>query len=346
MNQPRGGVDGAVGVMATNGTAEDRFAWLTTTVNGRPALYGRAGNGPPLVFLHGWALSYHTYKLALTQLSQQHMRVYAPALPGFGGTAELPKGKLTLASYAQWLDQFMATVGIDEPVTLVGHSFGGGVAIQAAHDSPEQVARLILINSIGGATWSRTGGIIRAMRERPLWDWGLHLQADILPMRQLTRVVPVIVADAVPNLLRHPRTIWRVADLARTADLTVELEGLKQRRLPIVILWGQQDTVIPRASVESLRMALGDPQLITVPGNHSWLLADPDGFGEVMTNVIGAAPPTNGETHPIGGHPGELNIAAGHEESPAPVDQPKRSLPGGRIHFPRRPHGWSRRTSR
>jgi pimeloyl-ACP methyl ester carboxylesterase len=129
------------------------------------------------------------------------------------------------------------------------------------------------------------------MRERPLWDWGLHLQADIMPIRQLTRVVPMIVADAVPNLLRGPLAIWHVAHLARTADLTGELEELKRRRLPVVILWGQKDSVIPWASVESPRAALGDPKLITVPGNHTWLLADPDRFGEVMTNVIGAAPP-------------------------------------------------------
>jgi pimeloyl-ACP methyl ester carboxylesterase len=133
------------------------------------------------------------------------------------------------------------------------------------------------------------------MRERPLWDWGLHLPADLLPGRQLTRVVPVIVADAVPNLLRNPRAIWRVAHLARTADLTGQLEELKRRRLPVVILWGDKDKVIPYASVESLRTALGAPEVIAVPGNHNWLLADPNGFGEIITNVIGAVRPADRE---------------------------------------------------
>ena len=113
-----------------------------------------------------------------------------------------------------------------------------------------------------------------------------------MPLRQLTRVVPVIIGDAVPNLLRNPHAVWKVARLAATADLTGELEELKQRRLPVVILWGQKDTVIPAASIDSLRMALGDPHVITVPGSHTWLLADPDGFGEVMTN--GIAPPLDG----------------------------------------------------
>jgi pimeloyl-ACP methyl ester carboxylesterase len=287
-----------VGQVSREETADHRLSWHTIGVDGRPAEYGTAGDGPPLVFLHGWALTNHTYRRALRRLTGQGLRVYAPALPGFGGTAELPGDELSLAGYARWLDGFMMAVGIDAPVTLVGHSFGGGVAVQTAHDWPQRVARLILVNSIGGAAWSQHGGIVRSMRERPLWDWGLHLPADLLPMRQLTRVVPVILADAVPNLLRNPRTIWHVAHLARTADLTGQLEELKRRRLPVVILWGQQDKVIPRASIESLRAALGDPKLITVPGNHTWLLADPNGFGEIITNVIGAAPPAPGDAAP------------------------------------------------
>jgi pimeloyl-ACP methyl ester carboxylesterase len=276
--------------MATSGRSPAKnLAWETVTVDGRPAVYGVAGEGPPLVFLHGWGLAGHAYKRALNQLVPQHIRVYAPALPGFGGTAELPVRDLSLSGYARWVDRFIETVGIDGGVTLAGHSFGGGVAIKIAHDWPERVARLILVNSIGGSAWSHSDGIVRLLRERPLWDWGLHLQADVLPVRQLTRVLPVIIADAVPNLLRNPHAIWRVAHLARTADLTDELEELKRRRLPVVILWGRRDKVLPQACLESLRAALHKPQLITVPGNHSWLLADPNGFGEVMTNVIRAA---------------------------------------------------------
>ena len=95
----------------------------------------------------------------------------------------------------------------------------------------------------------------------------------------------------MPNALRNPRAFWRVAQLARRADLSAELELLKARRTPVVILWGDADRVIPQSSFESLRAALGDPQVHTVPGNHAWLLADPAGFGEVMTNVIGLVVP-------------------------------------------------------
>ena len=255
-------------------------------MDGRTAVYGVAGEGPPVVFLHGWGLAHRAYKRALERLASQNLRVYAPALPGFGGTQRLPLEQLTLAGYAEWTNRFLAAVGERDPVCLIGHSFGGGVAIQTAHDWPASVSRLIVVNSIGGSVWSHADGVVRHMRERPLWDWGLHLPADVLPIRQLTRVLPVIVKDALPNLVRSPASIWHVAHLARLADLTTELEEIQRRRLPVVILWGQNDTVIPYACLESMRSAAG-ADVITVPGNHSWLLGDPDAFGEIITNIIG-----------------------------------------------------------
>lgn len=292
--------------------------WKQTTVAGRLGRYGVAGTGPAVVFLHGWGLSYRAYHAALRRLVAARLRVYAPALPGFGGTADLPRAERDLAGYARWVDCFMSAVGIGKPVTLVGHSFGGGVAIQTAHDWPARVSRLVIVNSIGGSAWSH-GGVVRSIRERPLWDWGLHLPADVLPLRQITRVLPVIAADAVPNLLRHPGPVWRVAKIARLADLTGELEELKRRRLPVVILWGRNDTVIPYASLESLRAALGDPEVITVAGTHTWLIADPDNFGEVMTNVMRAGSRRGGR-----GRPGRAGGAGRLADVVEPPTQPTR----------------------
>jgi hypothetical protein len=124
------------------------------------------------------------------------------------------------------------------------------------------------------------------MSERPLWDWGIHFPADLLPVRQARRVLPVIIAEAVPNLLRDPRAFWEAAGLARKADLTAELEELRNRGLPVVVLWGQSDQLITRDSFEDLCTTLGKPEVVTVAGTHSWLISDPDAFGEVMTNVI------------------------------------------------------------
>lgn len=264
------------------------LVWKRVEVDGRPALYGVAGEGLPVVFLHGWGLGQRSYKRSLKRLVSMGVRVIAPALPGFGGTADLPADRFHLPGYAAWVNQFLDAIGIEEPVFLIGHSFGGGVAIQTAHDQPERVRFLVLINSIGGSAWSSAGGIVKTMAERPLWDWGIHFPRDIFPLRQVTRVVPRLLEDALPNAVRNPTAFFRVANLARSADLTAELEELKRRKLPVVVLWGSQDTIIPRASFDALCAAIGSPGEV-LPGNHSWLLADPDAFGEVMTNVVKVA---------------------------------------------------------
>jgi pimeloyl-ACP methyl ester carboxylesterase len=252
----------------------DHLIWKRTTVDGRTALYGVAGEGVPVLFLHGWGLGQHAYKRALKRLVHQGCRVYAPALPGFGGTPDLPARHFSFAGYAEWVRLFLEAVKVDEPVFVVGHSFGGGVAIKLAHDFPDQVRYLVLVNSLGGA-----------MGDRPLWDWGIHFPRDIFDISQVTRVLPVILEDALPNVIRNPRAIVKVANLARTADLTAELDALKRRKMPVVVLWGANDTIIPRASFDALCAAIGSEGEV-VEGSHSWLLADPDAFGEVMTNVL------------------------------------------------------------
>jgi pimeloyl-ACP methyl ester carboxylesterase len=266
----------------------DHLTWQSVTVRDRPALYGVAGEGIPLLFLHGWGLAHHAYRRPLKRLVNLGCRVYAPALPGFGGTADLPRDGLTLAGYAAWVDEFVEAVGVTEALIVVGHSFGGGVAIQVAHDLPERVRSLVLVNSIGGSAWSGPRGAVRKLAERPLWDWGIHFPSDLLPVPQITKVLPVVLGDAVPNFLRNPQAMWRVAQVARSADLTAELEELKRRRLPVVVLWGERDRIIPKASFDALCKAIGSEGEV-VSGNHSWLLADPDTFGEVMTNVVSVA---------------------------------------------------------
>lgn len=240
-----------------------------------------------MVFLHGWALGQHSYRDVVERVAAQGCRVIAPSLPGFGGTGELTGQTFSLTGYATWVDHLLHSLEIDEPAVVVGHSFGGGVAVRLAHDHPTHVRSLVLVNAIGGSTW-RDGNRIRSIAERPLWDWGLHFPSDVWPLRQATRVLPVMAEDLLPNLLRHPRAMVKVANLARRADLRAELEALRDRGLPISIIWAARDGVIPRESFEALCIASGVEGTV-VDGSHSWLLADPERFGEVITNDVRVA---------------------------------------------------------
>jgi len=269
---------------------EWHLRWNPVTVQGRPARYGEAGppEGRPVVFLHGWGLTDHTYKRALNRLARHGLWVLAPSLPGFGGTANLPADQLDLDGYADWVVAFTEAVGVRGPFVLTGHSFGGGVAIKTAHRHPELVRALVLVNSIGGAIWKHgeTPETSRHMSERPLWDWGLHFPQDVTRKRAFRKVLPVIAEDVVRNVIRNPKAFWDVGHLARKADLRSELQDLRDSGKPVVVLWGREDEVLPSASLDSLVEALGTRPVV-VEGAHSWLLADPDRFGELMTNVVG-----------------------------------------------------------
>jgi pimeloyl-ACP methyl ester carboxylesterase len=255
----------------------------SVVVDGERVRYLERGTGQTVIFLHGWGLDHRAYIAVVERIAAEGFRVVAPAMPGFGGTGDLHGEDHSFAGYARWANNFV--VQIAEPqtqVAVVGHSFGGGVAIQFAHDFPEMVSSLLLVNSIGGSAW-HDDGVIRAMSERPLWDWGLHFPSDVWPLKQATRVLPVILTDAISNLVRNPVAYLRVAGLARRADLTPQLEELRRRKLPVTVLWGNRDGIVPKESFEAMCVALGVAGTV-VEGSHSWIIGDPDVFGELMTN--------------------------------------------------------------
>jgi pimeloyl-ACP methyl ester carboxylesterase len=263
--------------------------WHQRDVQGRPASYLEAGSGRTVVFLHGWGLGHRAYRGSVRRLAATGVHVLAPALPGYQGTARLPDADLTLEGFARWVVDFLDAVEVRDAVLLVGHSFGGGVAIQVAHDHPKRVGALVLVNAIGGAAWTPDGELVRPMVERPLWDWGLHFTRDFESVRSIGRVLPVMVRSAVPNLFTDPRTFLRSARLAKNADLTAELAVLQRRRLPVVVVWSARDALLTDASLGALRDALRKAPTVTVAGGHNWLIADPARFGEVMTNVVAVA---------------------------------------------------------
>lgn len=256
-----------------------RLRWHRTTVDGRSAFYGEAGEGPPLVFLHGWGVTSRSYAAVLPLLAAAGARVIAPALPGFGRSEDLP-GTLTWAKLARWLDELLETVGADEPAFFVGHSFGGGVATMTAWHHPQRVRSLVLVNSIGGSTWTAD----RSLADRPVWDWGLHIPRE-WSRKGYRRVLPVVARDFLGNLIHHPGNLVRAGRLAARADLRVHLAELGERGLPISILWGDRDEVLPEAAFVSLCEVSGSVPTV-VEGRHSWLLADAERFGEIMTNSL------------------------------------------------------------
>ena len=109
----------------------------TATLHGRPVSYIAAGAGPVLLLIHGMAGTYENWQAVIEPLARAHT-VVAPDLPGHGGSAA-GGGDYSLGAFAVGLRDLLVTLGY-ERATLVGHSLGGGIAMQLRPAVPDPSA--------------------------------------------------------------------------------------------------------------------------------------------------------------------------------------------------------------
>ena len=100
-----------------------------------------------------------------------------------------------LDGYADWVASFMSEVGITEPVLMIGHSFGGGVAIKLARNQPSLVRYLVLLNAIG------------CVNSRHPWDWAIGIGREFWPPSETLAMIRAMQGDLLFNFLRSPLRI-------------------------------------------------------------------------------------------------------------------------------------------
>ena len=251
--------------------------WRRLRVDGAEVELLTAGDGDPLLFLHGWGLTPRAYADGVTRLTAAGIRVIAPSMPGFGNSDAPPLHKLTLGEYATRTAALLEAIELEKPAFVVGHSFGGGVALRLASDRPDLVRSLTLINTVGGAPGRHAG-----LANRSWMQWAIGAAGELNP-RDLLRVAPQTARDFLPNLLRRPLTLAITVGVALTASLADQAAGLIATGLPVLFVWSDRDKLIAPGAFEALR---GDLTNHSVPGRHGWLLADPEFFADVIRNAL------------------------------------------------------------
>ena len=251
--------------------------WRTVDVDGAKVRVMEAGSGDPLLFLHGWGLSPRTYAAGITRLTGAGVRVIAPSLPGFGGSDGPGLREIDLPSYAHRLGRLLDAMEVETPAFVVGHSFGGGVAIQLATDRPERVRSLTLINSIGGAPGSRAGLV-----DASWLKWALGTVSELSP-KDIARSAPSMLRSFVPNVVRKPVTCLLTARLAVTADLADEAARLVASGVPVLFVWGDDDKLILPGALADVAGSLPNE---VVTGRHGWLLNRPEEFSSLIRNAL------------------------------------------------------------
>lgn len=208
-----------------------------------------AGEGPPLILLHGLAASWAWWRRNIPALSAS-FRVTAIDLPGFGGTH--PDARFVLDDVPGQVVDLMAEVGIDR-AHVIGHSMGGVVAGGIAADHPERVDRLVLVDA----------GFIAL---DPSWRHRITGSVATLPWSSLS-MAPVLVRD-----------VWR-SGLIRMAGATREVLGndwdakLPSIHAPTLVVWGEHDGICAPTIGRQIATSIPGATLVVIPGaghNPMW----------------------------------------------------------------------------
>jgi pimeloyl-ACP methyl ester carboxylesterase len=251
--------------------------WRNVDVDGSTVRVMEAGRGDPLLFLHGWGLTPRAYAEGITRLTGAGVQVIAPCLPGFGRSDGLGLSHVSLPAYAHRVGRLLDALGIEHPVFVAGHSFGGGVAIQLATDRPERVRSLTLVNTVGGAPGRRTG-----LTDTSWLRWATGTIGE-LNGTGLLHAVPSLLRDYLPNWLRRPAAMALSARLALTASLSAEVEALVAQGVPVLFIWADRDRVVAPGALADVVTSL--PAEI-IGGRHGWLLTEPEEFATLLRNAL------------------------------------------------------------
>ncbi|GFG64426.1 hydrolase [Mycobacterium kubicae] len=244
-------------------------------LSGGSIAYTVAGDGPALLLIHGLGGNRGTWRQIIGTLARTHT-VIAPDLPGHG-ESDAPAGDYSLGAHACALRDLLLSLG-HRRFSLVGHSLGGGIALQTAYQFPERIDRLILIGS--GGLGSEVSIALRAAT-LPGADAVIAALSAIPPAvtNRALAVLPKSLsgpdASLLSGLLYGLRGTKRRTAFLRTARSVIDWRGQAvsaQRQtallhgVPVLVAWGADDTTIPphhhRAFAERVPAAL----TVEIPG--------------------------------------------------------------------------------
>jgi pimeloyl-ACP methyl ester carboxylesterase len=264
-------------------------------LHGHQVSYRRAGDGPALLLLHGITDSSATWEGVAPSLAE-HFTLIAPDLLGHGESAT-PRGDYSLGAHASGVRDILTALGI-ERVTVVGHSLGGGIAMQFAYQFPERTERLVLVSSGGlgrevhfllraaalpGADYvlpaltsggligvgRGVGGLLKRLRLAP----GEDLQVLAQGFASLDN------AGSRQAFLHTVRAVIEPSGQRVSAQDRLSLAGL----LPSLIVWGERDSIIPIEHGVAAHEAMPGSRFEVFPdAGHMPHDADPERFAELL----------------------------------------------------------------
>jgi pimeloyl-ACP methyl ester carboxylesterase len=249
-----------------------------------------AGRGVPLVVVHGFAAEGLLYAQSLSRLVSLGFKVVAIDTAGHGGTAVLPHDGLELAAYSRLLGRAVAELGIRRAI-YAGHSMGGRLITELAAEDPNRVVALVLIDAIVGDAWDQ---IVSACRWWPplLGAFSTAAVVDSLATislddtSQTAKLARLWARTAWGDVTRPWQLLMPFLSVLRSPGSREMLDTLREQQVPVVVIHGDRDFVVPLAAARDAARRTGGDLVVIQGGTHSWLLKDPESFPAIMSQLL------------------------------------------------------------
>jgi pimeloyl-ACP methyl ester carboxylesterase len=285
-------------------TLPAQFDEWEITLHGRRVIYRVAGDGPPIVLIHGMLNSSSHWRAVALELARDYT-VIAPDLIGHGDSAA-PRGDYSLGAHAASIRDLLAAIGIDR-ASIVGHSLGGGVAMQFFYQFPQRVDRLVLVSS-GGLGREVTASLrsaalpgispLLAMTIRPRLVGALARSGSLLRERG---VGAGVYLQAAARALRPLQSAESREAFLHTLRAVIDVHGQRVsatdrlyllEALPTMIVWGGRDNTIPLAHGREAHEAIPHNRFETIPGAaHFPHLEEPDALAGLLRDFMRTTQP-------------------------------------------------------
>ena len=273
-------------------------------LHGHRVSYRRAGSGPALLLLHGITDSSATWEGVAPALAD-HFTLIAPDLLGHGESAT-PRGDYSLGAHASGVRDVLTALGI-ERVTVVGHSLGGGIAMQFAYQFPERTERLVLVSSGGlgrevhlllrAAALPGADYVLPALTSTGLMSVGRVAGGLLKRIRLAPGEDMQVLAQGFASLdnagsrqafLHTVRAVIEPSGQRVSAQDRLSLAGL----LPSLIVWGERDSIIPVEHGADAHEAMPGSRFEVFPdAGHMPHDADPERFAELLIDFCTTTQP-------------------------------------------------------
>lgn len=248
--------------------------------NGLEIAYERAGDGPPLVFVHGANVDGRMWKPQLASLADE-FTVVAWDEPGAGRSSDVPAG-FGLPGYASCLAALIEAVARG-PAYVAGLSWGGTVVLELYRHRPELVATLILVDTYAGWKGSLPEGEVRARVDGMLQRLAAPAEEfDPTPPGLFAGDPPAAFVPLLDEMAAGVRPESVRVQLAVMAEAD-QRDLLPRIAVPTLLIWGEQDVRSPLGVARQFEQAIPDTQLVVIPRcGHVSNLEQPERFDQAV----------------------------------------------------------------